>query len=69
LLEFPSLFAFLSLFPTQWIVMEFVPGGDLFDSITEYGAASELAAWIMFRQLLEALEFMHVRDLAHLDVR
>ena len=46
--------------PTDiYMVMEFVPGGELFDFIVSNGRLSEPRARIMFQQLVSGVEYCH----------
>ena len=46
--------------PTDiYMVMEFVPGGELFDFIVSNGRLSEPRARVMFQQLVSGVEYCH----------
>lgn len=49
-------------------VMEYCPAGDLFDRLKANGKMQIDEAKMVYRQLLETLEWLHKRGLAHLDV-
>jgi len=51
------------------VVMEYVPGGELFDLITSRGRISEPESQFIFQQLLSALEFCHVNQIVHRDLK
>jgi serine/threonine protein kinase len=48
-----------------YIVMELVEGGDLFDRIVERGRYSEDNARLVMRNVLSAVEYLHVRNIVH----
>lgn len=51
------------------IVMEFVPGGDLGSFVLSRGALCEDAVRDMARQLLEALAYLHRKNITHRDIK
>lgn len=52
-----------------FIVMEYVPGGDLGKFVQENGAIKELYVKIMAEQLLDALGYLHKNKITHRDVK
>ena len=48
-----------------YMVMEFMPGGELFDKIVADGPLEEDVARRVFQQLLDALDYCHVRSIFH----
>lgn len=52
-----------------YFVMEFVPGGELFDYISEHSNFSERQAAFVIRDLLRALAYLHDKGIAHRDVK
>lgn len=52
-----------------YIVQELVPGGELFDYVAEIGAFSEPECRFYFDQMLESIDHIHSRGLAHLDIK
>jgi len=52
-----------------YIFMEYVPGGDLCDTLMDIGRFTETEAKLLFRQLAQALEYMHSQDFVHRDVK
>ena len=52
-----------------YIVQELVSGGELYDYIVRTGAFSEKICRVYFDQLLNCLEHIHSRGLAHLDLK
>ena len=53
----------------MYIVMEFVPGGDLSSIISERGPLSEKTAKQVARQILLALDYLHRRRITHRDIK
>ena len=49
--------------------MEYVDGGTLFDKIVREGPLKELAARLIFRQLLDALIYCHSQGVFHRDLK
>ncbi|KAI8956661.1 hypothetical protein F5Y11DRAFT_145216 [Daldinia sp. FL1419] len=52
-----------------FIIMEFVPGGDLGKYILEHGPIAEPYVKIMAEQLLSALGYLHENKITHRDVK
>jgi len=50
------------------IVMEYVPYGDLFSLVSQRSFSEKLARTI-FKQIVSALEYLHSKGLAHLDLK
>lgn len=53
------------------LVMELVPGGDLFDCVVSRGASpfSEEEARFLFHQIVEAVRYMHSKNIIHCDLK
>eukprot|EP00484_Ammonia_sp_Unknown_P018837 CAMPEP_0197049350 /NCGR_PEP_ID=MMETSP1384-20130603/24512_1 /TAXON_ID=29189 /ORGANISM="Ammonia sp." /LENGTH=829 /DNA_ID=CAMNT_0042481615 /DNA_START=70 /DNA_END=2559 /DNA_ORIENTATION=- len=51
------------------LVMEFLPGGELFARICEKESFTEKEAVTILKQILEALDHMHDRNILHLDLK
>merc|ERR1719334_1434469 len=51
------------------LVMEFLPGGELFGRICEKESFSEKEAVRILKEILEALDHMHDRNILHLDLK
>lgn len=54
---------------TYFLVLEKVPGGELFDRIISEGRFCEKDAVGCIRSLLEALAYCHSRKIAHRDIK
>jgi len=52
-----------------FLVLEFVPGGELFDQIVERGSYSEHDAALLVRQILEGIDYMHKHGVVHRDLK
>ncbi|OTB03112.1 hypothetical protein M426DRAFT_322142 [Hypoxylon sp. CI-4A] len=52
-----------------FIIMEYVPGGDLGKFVQEHGAIKEPYVKIMAEQLLDALDYLHQNKITHRDVK
>lgn len=52
-----------------FLVMELIPGGDLFDRIVEKGKYAEKDAVRIIRCMAKALNFMHTRGFIHRDLK
>lgn len=46
-----------------------VTGGELFDLVIEAGQFPEVQAKDLFRQMLEATEYLHGQEIAHRDLK
>mmetsp|Transcript_24382 Transcript_24382/g.36580 ORF Transcript_24382/g.36580 Transcript_24382/m.36580 type:complete len:393 (+) Transcript_24382:52-1230(+) len=51
-----------------WTVLEFCGGGDCFDYVLEAAPLSEKEAKGRFREIVEAIKFMHKSGVCHLDL-
>eukprot|EP01091_Cochliopodium_minus_P007030 TRINITY_DN16972_c1_g1_i1.p1 TRINITY_DN16972_c1_g1~~TRINITY_DN16972_c1_g1_i1.p1 ORF type:complete len:392 (+),score=138.66 TRINITY_DN16972_c1_g1_i1:35-1210(+) len=52
-----------------FLVMELVPGKELFDKIVERGQYSERDASNIARQIISAVEYLHEKGIAHRDLK
>lgn len=53
-----------------YLVMEYLPGGDLFDRVSDRGQYNEVQARRALRRLLAALHYLHVtRNVVHRDLK
>lgn len=52
-----------------YIVMEYVPGGDLMDFIAAYGAIEEIPSKEIARQIIEAIDHVHSKGISHRDLK
>ena len=55
--------------PILYLIFDLITGGELFDYVAISGRFSDRLARHYFRQLVDALEFMHSRGYAHRDVK
>jgi serine/threonine protein kinase len=53
----------------SFLIMEYAKGGDLLDYINSQGAVPEKRARIIFKQLLQSLQFLHQAGYVHRDVK
>eukprot|EP01105_Mastigella_eilhardi_P020113 TRINITY_DN4771_c0_g1_i2.p1 TRINITY_DN4771_c0_g1~~TRINITY_DN4771_c0_g1_i2.p1 ORF type:complete len:552 (+),score=105.68 TRINITY_DN4771_c0_g1_i2:39-1694(+) len=71
-LRHPNIISVVDIFETDrflHIVLELVEGGDMMDYIYHYGALPEAKGRVLFRQLLEAVEYLHGNNIAHRDLK
>lgn len=47
----------------------FKTGGELFDRIKQEGQFCEQSAVLVFKQILEAIEYLHSRNIVHRDLK
>ena len=52
-----------------YVLMDFIPGGSIWDHVCHYGPLRELYARVLFDQLLSGLEYMHNSGYAHRDIK
>ncbi|QIW97125.1 hypothetical protein AMS68_002643 [Peltaster fructicola] len=52
-----------------YIIMEFVPGGDLQQYLAQHGRLTEAVAKRMSSQVLEALDYLHINKITHRDIK
>lgn len=64
-----QLFHVISWADSLYLVMEFVPGGDLLDYLGAHGRLSEDTARGVFRQLVSAVHYCHEKGVAHRDLK
>ena len=51
------------------LILDLIEGGELFDAIADHGELSEAQASCVFRTVAAALDHLHRRNIAHLDVK
>jgi len=51
------------------ILMEYAPYGDFFHLLTHYNIRNEQIVRTFFHQLIEGLEYLHSKKIAHLDLK
>ncbi|ODV85492.1 hypothetical protein CANARDRAFT_198342 [[Candida] arabinofermentans NRRL YB-2248] len=54
---------------SYYLVMEFVPGGDLMDFVASYGSVGEAAGKEICKQILLAIEYVHSKGISHRDLK
>ncbi|CAD6505512.1 BgTH12-01002 [Blumeria graminis f. sp. triticale] len=52
-----------------YIIMEYIPGGDLGGLISQYGSLPEAEVKKIAKQLLSALKYLHAEGITHRDVK
>ncbi len=70
--DHPNIVKYLEHFETDhylYIVMEFCPGGDLFDQVVKRGKFSESEAAILMAEILRAVNHCHHLGLIHRDLK
>jgi len=71
-LEHAGVVRFYEWFETStrlFLVMELLGGGDLLDYILEHGCLSEDMACRLFREICEAVAYLHARGVVHRDLK
>eukprot|EP00929_Paragymnodinium_shiwhaense_P008020 TRINITY_DN111943_c0_g1_i1.p1 TRINITY_DN111943_c0_g1~~TRINITY_DN111943_c0_g1_i1.p1 ORF type:complete len:513 (+),score=111.31 TRINITY_DN111943_c0_g1_i1:121-1659(+) len=64
-----ALYEFFNEAQTVTLVVEYCPGGDLFDAVVGQKGFKETAAVVASRHLLLALAYMHERSVVHRDIK
>eukprot|EP01112_Ceratiomyxa_fruticulosa_P011462 TRINITY_DN3107_c0_g1_i1.p1 TRINITY_DN3107_c0_g1~~TRINITY_DN3107_c0_g1_i1.p1 ORF type:complete len:570 (-),score=111.51 TRINITY_DN3107_c0_g1_i1:84-1793(-) len=52
-----------------YVILELATGGDLFEKISQNGACEEDEGRYIFRQILEAVSYLHRKEIAHRDLK
>jgi len=68
----PKIVRMHAIFDTKeslFIVMELMEGGELYEEIIQRSTFTEAEAAIIVKQLLEALVYLHARQIAHRDLK
>ncbi|KAJ3608599.1 hypothetical protein NHX12_023131 [Muraenolepis orangiensis] len=71
-LHHPNIMALKDVFESRAemvLVVEFIDGGELFDFIAEKDNVSESEAIEFLKQILQAVDFMHSKHIAHFDLK
>jgi len=55
--------------PVLYMVLEYIPGGELFDYIALSGKFSEMVARYYFNQFISAIAYLHGSGYAHRDIK
>ena len=53
----------------EYLALEYVPDGDLEKYVTETGGFGEEHARYLFKQILEAIEYVHNNGFTHRDIK
>ena len=71
-LQHPSLVELLAAYRSDKyvdLVLELVKGGELFDAIVERGTLAESDARLVMRQLIDGIQYVHAKGVAHRDLK
>jgi len=71
-MQHPHIVKFVDYFESRdkyYIITELATGGELFDRICEQGKFTEKDASVTIKQVLEAVDFLHQRDVVHRDLK
>jgi calcium/calmodulin-dependent protein kinase I len=49
--------------------MEYCPGGELFEEISNRGKFTEIDSCLILRQVLSAVKHLHDKNIAHRDLK
>lgn len=52
-----------------YIIMEYLRGGELLDAVIQKGSYNESDARTIFKQLIDAVNYMHAKDVVHRDLK
>jgi serine/threonine protein kinase len=52
-----------------FLVLEYCQGGELFNYIIEKQHLTEDVACLIMRQMLQALEYLHAKQISHRDIK
>uniref|UniRef100_A0A8C8SL73 non-specific serine/threonine protein kinase n=1 Tax=Pelusios castaneus TaxID=367368 RepID=A0A8C8SL73_9SAUR len=71
-LSHPNIVSLIEVYDTEaeiYLILEYVPGGDLFDAIIESVKFTEHDAALMITDLCEALVYIHGKNIVHRDLK
>ncbi|KFP81409.1 Serine/threonine-protein kinase DCLK3, partial [Apaloderma vittatum] len=71
-LSHPNIVSLIEVYETEaeiYLILEYVPGGDLFDAIIESVKFTEYDAAVMITDLCEALVYIHGKNIVHRDLK
>ncbi|NXX89182.1 DCLK3 kinase, partial [Centropus bengalensis] len=71
-LSHPNIVRLIEVYETEaeiYLILEYVPGGDLFDAIIESVKFTEHDAAVMITDLCEALVYIHSKHIVHRDLK
>ncbi|KFV47871.1 Serine/threonine-protein kinase DCLK3, partial [Gavia stellata] len=71
-LSHPNIVSLIEVYETEaeiYLILEYVPGGDLFDAIIESVKFTEHDAAVMITDLCEALVYIHSKSIVHRDLK
>ncbi len=63
------MFDFFETYKHYCLVLEYASGSDFFNILAENGRFDENEARFYFRQLIRALEYIHLNGIAHRDIK
>ena len=70
--DHPHLLKLIDVYETEthfYLVLEYAKHGELFDYIVERGCLSAQCALSFFRQIISALDFLHMHNICHRDIK
>lgn len=71
-MDHPSVIKLYDIFEWKgavYLVTDFCDGGELFDKLEEVGTFSEQTARVIFRQMMEGINYIHHKNIAHRDLK
>jgi serine/threonine protein kinase len=68
----PNIIKLIDLYETEeelFLVMEFIQGGELYESLINNGPFTEEEAYLIFRKIIEAVQYLHSNGITHRDIK